>query len=118
MAKVDWYYHRNGCETCRRADSYLEEQKLAVREQVDARKERISPAEALQLARGVDKLWVAKGKGFHFFDMKKSPPSDEELKNLLIGPSGNLRAPTLRQGKKMLVGFHTDAYEEGLSGKS
>lgn len=117
MPQVDWYYHRNGCETCRRADSYLQKQEIEIEERLDARKQRISPTEALQMVRSIDKLWVARGKGFSFFDMKKSPPSDLELKKLLIGPSGNLRAPTLRQGKKMLVGFHVDAYDEGLMGK-
>lgn len=68
------------------------------------------------MARGVDKLWVARGKGVRYFDMKKAPPSDEELKKLLIGPSGNLHAPTIRRGKKMFVGFHAGAYDEGLSG--
>ena len=30
----------------------------------------------------------------------------------IIGPSGNLRAPTIVVGKTMLVGFHPEAYEE------
>jgi len=113
-AKIDWYYHRNGCQTCQKADRYLEQQKFEINEQVDARKQRISPTEAVRLARSVDKLWVARGKGMLFFDMKQEPPSDSELKKLLIGPSGNLRAPTIRRGKSMLVGFHSDAYGEGL----
>jgi len=102
MAQVDWYYHRNGCRTCQRADDYLQRHDLEVKEQRDARKEHISPAEAVRLARGVDQLWVARGKSVLFFDMKKDPPSDAQLKKVLIGHSGNLRAPTIRQGKKML----------------
>lgn len=116
MSQIDWYYHRNGCQTCRRADGYLQQQKVEIKEQVDARKHRISPAEAVRMARGVDKLWVTRGKGVRCIDMKKAPPSDEELKKLLIGPSGNLRAPTIRRGKKLFVGFDVDAYDEGLSG--
>ena len=113
-AKIDWYYHRNGCQTCQKADHYLEKQKVEIKEQVDARKHRIAPNEAVRLAREAHKLWVARGKGIRFFDMKQEPPSDAELKKLLIGPSGNLRAPTIRRGKAMLVGFHPDAYAEGL----
>ena len=45
-------------------------------------------------------------------DLKKSPPSDEELAKLVIGPTGNLRAPTLIQGKTIVVGFHPEAYEQ------
>ena len=114
MPSIDWYYHRNGCRTCQRADSYLQKQKFEVNEQLDARKNRIAPAEAVRLARSIDKLWVVRGKAVLRFDMKKDPPSDPELKKLLIGPSGNLRAPTIRVGKKMFVGFHPDAYDEGL----
>ena len=32
----------------------------------------------------------------------------------MIGPSGNLRAPTLRVGKKILVGFDEESYEKVL----
>ena len=32
----------------------------------------------------------------------------------LLGPTGNLRAPTLRQGKTLLVGFSEDAYQQNL----
>jgi hypothetical protein len=32
----------------------------------------------------------------------------------MIGPSGNLRAPTIRKGKKLLIGFEPGAYEEVL----
>lgn len=47
-------------------------------------------------------------------DLKKERPGDDELKKLLLGPTGNLRAPTLRRGKTLLVGFSAEAYEEVL----
>ena len=34
----------------------------------------------------------------------------EELRKVAIGPSGNLRAPTLRAGKSWYVGFSEEAY--------
>jgi len=40
-------------------------------------------------------------------------PSDENKEALLkaaMGPSGNLRAPTLRLQDKMIVGFHEEFY--------
>jgi len=46
--------------------------------------------------------------------MKKAPPTDEELKKLLIGPSGNLRAPTVRRGKKLFVGFEPEQFERAM----
>ena len=42
------------------------------------------------------------------FDLKKDEPTDEELAKAILGPTGNLRAPALRRGKKMFVGFHPE----------
>ena len=61
--------------------------------------------------RRADHLWVSRGTSVRYFDLKREPPSDAELKKLLIGPSGNLRAPTIRRGKKLFVGFHREPYE-------
>jgi hypothetical protein len=59
---------------------------------------------------------VARGKKVVSFDMKKDPPDDATLLAHLLGPSGNLRAPTLRKGKTLLVGFSDDVYREHLGG--
>lgn len=48
------------------------------------------------------------------FDMKKDPPDDDTLAAHLLGPTGNLRAPTLRKGKTLLVGFGAEAYRQVL----
>ena len=77
----------------------------------------MSPDEAVKLARSVRHLYVAKGKKVVHFDMQADPPSDAELKKLLIGPSGNLRAPTARAGERLFVGFNPDEFAAGLWGK-
>ena len=46
--------------------------------------------------------------------MKKDPPDDDTLAAHVLGPTGNLRAPTLRRGKTLLVGFSEEAYREVL----
>jgi hypothetical protein len=46
--------------------------------------------------------------------MHKSPPTDDELIQYLLGPTGNLKAPTLRIGQTLLVGFNDDAYRSVL----
>lgn len=61
---------------------------------------------------------AARGKKIVTFDMKKDPPDDDTLLAHILGPSGNLRAPTIRMGKTLLVGFSEDAYKEFLSEKS
>ncbi|MCB9882503.1 MAG: hypothetical protein H6834_11995 [Planctomycetes bacterium] len=53
---------------------------------------------------------VAKGKKVVRFAMKDGP-SDEELLKHLMGPTGNLRAPAIVVGKKLLIGFTAEAYE-------
>ena len=66
------------------------------------------------LARSADKIVVAKGKKVVTFDMKKDPPDDATLAAYLLGPTGNLRAPTIRRGKVLLVGFSNEAYRQHL----
>jgi arsenate reductase-like glutaredoxin family protein len=39
-------------------------------------------------------------------------PSDDVLAELLLGPTGNLRAPTLRKGKLLCVGFSEETYRQ------
>jgi arsenate reductase-like glutaredoxin family protein len=77
---------------------------------VDASKERKGPAEALALAKTVNVIHVAKGKKVVTIDMKNAP-DDATLVGLLLGPSGNLRAPTIRKGKTLYVGFSEEAYQ-------
>jgi hypothetical protein len=49
--------------------------------------------------------------------MQHAPPDEETLLAHLLGPTGNLRAPTLRKGKTLLVGFSADAYQAVLGQK-
>jgi arsenate reductase-like glutaredoxin family protein len=85
-----------------------------VAERADATKERRGRDEALALARSADRVVVARGKKVVTFDMKKDPPDDDTLAAHLLGPTGNLRAPTLRRGRTLLVGFSDEAYRQVL----
>ncbi len=113
--KIDWYYHRKNCQTCARADAFLESAGATVASQVDARKERLGNEDALKLAHEASHVYVAKGKKVLQFDMKKSPPTDEELLAAMIGPTGNLRAPTIQRGKKLFVGMNEEEFAKVLS---
>jgi len=83
---------------------------------VDATKDRKGRDEALELARTAAKVVVARGKKVVTFDMKREPPDDETLAAYLLGPTGNLKAPTLRVGDTLLVGFGEAAYRQVLGG--
>jgi len=46
--------------------------------------------------------------------MKRDPPTDEQLLEVMLGRSGTLRAPTLRRGTTLLVGYNDDIYRDAL----
>lgn len=47
-------------------------------------------------------------------DLRREKPKTEELAALLLGPTGNLRAPTLRAGRTLIVGFDEKTYAKVL----
>ena len=66
------------------------------------------------MVRQVNELYSAKGKNVVHLNIKKDKPDAATLKKLLLGPTGNLRAPTLRKGKTLIVGYHDETYEQIL----
>jgi arsenate reductase-like glutaredoxin family protein len=66
--------------------------------------------EALALLKGVDAVVAAKGKAVVTIHLKNDKPTEADLLAVLLGPTGNLRAPTARVGKTLLVGFNEEAY--------
>lgn len=54
----------------------------------------------------------ARGKKVVEVDLKKTELSQDEILKLVLGPTGNLRAPTLLIGKQMVVGFNEEMYAE------
>jgi arsenate reductase-like glutaredoxin family protein len=96
--------------TCKKAQGFLEHHAVPVKTVTSANKEKQGRAEALQLARSAAKIVIAKGKNVVTFDMKKDNPDDDTLAAHLLGPTGNLRAPTARVGATIYVGFNEDVY--------
>ena len=54
---------------------------------------------------------VAKGKQVSEFAGGKASKNVIEA---MLGPTGNLRAPTIRRGKTVLVGFNEELFERVL----
>jgi arsenate reductase-like glutaredoxin family protein len=81
-----------------------------VGETVLAAKTKLGPKEALALAKSVARVIAAKGRKVTTFDLKTDKPTDADLLAVLLGPTGNLRAPTAVVGDTLLVGFNPDAY--------
>jgi hypothetical protein len=76
---------------------------------VDARKERFNADAAWKMIKGADTVTTAKGKKVQTWH----PATDDKdtILKQVMGPSGNLRAPTLRVGKRFLIGFNGELYE-------
>jgi len=100
--------------SCSRAQEFLEANELTVGERTDARKQRKGRDEALALAKSAEHVVVARGKTIVEFDMRTAPPDDDTLVAHLLGPTGNLKAPTFRHGKTLVVGFSEAAYRQVL----
>ncbi len=61
------------------------------------------------MLRSASRLVVAKGKKVSEFAGGKASADAVEA---MLGPTGNLRAPTLRVGKTLLVGFNEEIYDK------
>lgn len=96
--------------TCVKAQEFLSRTSIACVEQIDARKKKLPAADALALAKQVDRIVAAKGSKVVTLDLKKDQPNAETLLAVLLGPTGNLRAPTFRVGRTLVVGFHEETY--------
>jgi hypothetical protein len=83
---------------------------------VDARKKPYGRAEALALAKSADVVIAARGKKPVTFDLKNDAPNDDILAAHLLGPTGNLKAPALRRGRMLIVGFGKEAYRQAFGG--
>ncbi len=68
--------------------------------------------DAAEIAKRASSVFVAKGKKVRSF--KPAGKAGAELLDAMLGPTGNLRAPTIRRGRLVLVGFDADLYAEKL----
>ena len=64
------------------------------------------------MAKAASRIVVAKGRKVDEF---KGGRGEAKTLAAMLGPTGNLRAPCLRVGKTVLVGFNEDLYEQVLS---
>ncbi len=114
MSKVDWMYHRPGCKTCAKTQAYFEENGVRVATLVTTRERTLQSEDALKLVREVDEVYATRGTKLVHYDLKAARPDDGELGKILLGPTGNLRAPAFRKGRSLVVGFNPEAYRKIL----
>ena len=80
----------------------LEQTKAKVAEERSSKAAPMSDADVKALLASVDEVVVAKGK------KAVASPAKDVSPEALKGPTGNYRAPMVRVGRKLLVGFHPE----------
>ena len=81
---------------------------------MDAKKRKLTLKDALGLLDGADELYAARGKRVERIDLRAGKPDQATVERLMLGPTGNLRAPTLRVGRTLVVGFDEATYRKVL----
>ena len=64
------------------------------------------------MVRAAHRLVAAKGKKVTTIDLQSAPPADDVLAGLMLGPTGNLRAPVMRVGQTIVVGYNEQAFAD------
>ena len=101
--------------TCVRTQEFLGRKKVDLGTVVNAKKTRLGETDALALVSRVDQIYAAKGKKVVHLDLRKDKPGKAEILNSIMGPSGNLRAPAIRRGRTLFVGFNEEAFASLLA---
>ena len=70
--------------------------------------QKLQASDAKNLLSKASKLIAMKGKKVNEFNVKNSV--NQEAIDAMLGPTGNLRAPTIRVGNPYLVGFNEDVF--------
>jgi len=65
------------------------------------------------MAKQASRVVVMKGKKVQEFEPGGKAP--KALVDVMLGPTGNLRAPTLKIGKTVLVGFNEEIFQDVLA---
>lgn len=112
--RVDWYYQRKNCDACDAAGAELAKLGVVAAATADARKDRYDAARVARLARTVKQVISIRRGVATTQEIRANSPSDDELAKLMLGPTGNLRAPTIRVGGALIVGFDAQVWEAAL----
>ena len=92
----------------------MDANRIDIQETVPASR-KLGRDDAAAIAKAASKVIVAKGKNVAEFATAGKAPAG--CVDAMLGPTGNLRAPTIVAGKTVLVGFDEEAYRKVLVGK-
>lgn len=87
----------------------MDARKIESKELVSASK-KLGKKDAAAIAKAASKVYVAKGKKVS--EWKPAGKAGADMVAAMLGPTGNLRAPCLRVGKTVIVGFNEDLFSQ------
>ncbi len=90
----------------------MEANGIPIKERVPASR-KLQAVDSKELLKSASRLIALKGKKVSEFKVAKSVPA--EAVAAMLGPTGNLRAPTIRKGKTLIVGFNEEVFEREFS---
>ena len=90
----------------------MDAKKIEPSETVSAAK-KLSRKEAEELAKNAARVIVAKGK--QVAEFATGGKAAKEVVDAMLGPTGNLRAPVVRSGETVLVGFNEDVWAKAIT---
>ncbi len=90
----------------------MEERAVEIGETAPASR-KLGEDKARELIAGAKKITIAKGKKLDVFD---GGSATDEVASKMLGSTGNLRAPTIVVGDRLVVGFNEDIYREVFGG--
>ena len=96
--------------TCGRTQEFLAKRRVETEELVDARKVKLKLKDAYALLEGMDELVAARGRKVERVDLRSGRPERAMVERLMLGPTGHLRAPALKVGRRLLIGFDEATY--------
>jgi hypothetical protein len=100
--------------SCKKAQEVLAKKKYDVKNNVDARKEKIDSETAWDMFKKNETVVIGSGKKFSVY--KPVEKNRAMILKSAIGRSGSLRAPSLIVGQTLVVGFNEDMYETYIKG--
>lgn len=86
----------------------MEDSEITIAEKTPASK-KLQESDSRALLKSASKLIALKGKKVSEFSIAKSV--SKEAVAAMLGPTGNMRAPTLKVGKTLIVGFNQEIFQ-------
>lgn len=87
----------------------MEARNIEIKETIPASR-KLQAADSKELLSAASKLITLKGKKINEF--KGGQDATDEAIAAMLGPTGNMRAPTMKIGKTLIVGFNEEVFIE------